>query len=197
MSDLGAFIVAGSGEADSYQRDLFEARVRATVRYADPAAWITATAVAGTLAGAAGLLAEWRHEIGMIAISDQGPGGTMSEVQVAAATGFSSPLHYAASGPWTLVGVSCIAFGLRGPTINLTMDPRDGLPVALALCAGWLKRKAAQLMVVAACRAGTSGAIKSRAMLLAPSGLLESGAPLTELELAWLAAGDPADGASA
>jgi hypothetical protein len=149
------------------------------------------------LAGAQDLLAQWRHEIGVIAISDQGPGGSMAEVQTAATTGFSSPLHYAASSPGTLVGVSCIAFDLRGPTMNLTMDPRDGLPVALTLCAGWLKRKAAQLMVVAACRAGTSGAIKSRAMLLAPSGLLESGAPLTELELAWLAAGDPADGASA
>jgi hypothetical protein len=197
MSDLGAFIVAGSGEADSYQRDLFEARVRATVRYADPAAWITATAVAGTLAGAAGLLAEWRHEIGMIAISDQGPGGTMSEVQVAAATGFSSPLHYAASGPWTLVGVSCIAFGLRGPTINLTMDPRDGLPVALALCAGWLKRKAARLMVVATCRAGSPAVMISHAVLLAPAGFSSAGAPLTESDLSWLSAVGPAKGAGA
>lgn len=188
MNELGALIVTGSGEADSYQRDLFEARVRATVRYADPAAWITATAVAKALAGAAGLLADWRQEIGMIAISDQGPGGTMAEVQAVAATGFSSPLHYAASGPWTLVGVSCIAFGLRGPTINLTMDPRDGLPVALTLCAGWLKRKAARLMVVATCRAGNPAAMISHAVLLAPAGLPSVGAPLTESVISWLSA---------
>ena len=197
MNELGALIVAGSGEADSYQRDLFEARVRATVRYADPAAWITATAVAKALAGAAGLLADWRQEIGMIAISDQGPGGTMAEVQAAAATGFSSPLHYAASGPWTLVGVSCIAFGLRGPTINLTMDPRDGLPVALTLCAGWLKRKAARLMVVATCRAGSPAATISHAMLLAPAGFPSAGAPLTESAISWLSAVEPANGAGA
>jgi hypothetical protein len=197
MSEANAFIVAGSGEADSYQRDLFEAKARATVRYADPAAWVTATAVARALAGAQELLAAWRHEIGVIAISDQGPGGSMAQVQADATTGFSSPLHYAASSPGTLVGVSCIAFGLRGPTMNLTMDPRDGLPLALTLCAGWLGRKAARLMVVAACRVGASGAIKSRALLLAPPGFLESGAPLTEPDLDWLAAGDPAIGASA
>jgi hypothetical protein len=199
---LHGLIVAGTGEADSYRRDLFEARVRATVRYADPAAWITAAAVANALAGAQELLAGSRHEIGMIAISDQGPGATMAEVLAAAATGFSSPLHYAASGPWTLVGVSCIAFGLRGPTINLTMDPLDGLPVALALCAGWLQRKAARLMVLATCRAGAPAAIVSRAVLLAPpgfpgSGFKGSGAPLTASKLSWLAAGLPAKGAAA
>jgi hypothetical protein len=197
MSERSAFIVAGSGEADSYQRDLFDAKARATVRFADPAAWITATAVAKAFAGAGDSLAKWQHEIGMIAISDQGPGGTMAEVQAAAATGFSSPLHYAASGPWTLVGVSCIAFGLRGPTTNLTMDPRDGLPVALTLCAGWLKRKAARLMVVAACRAVSPAAMISRAVLLAPPGFLGAGAPLTESDLSWLSAVDPAIGASA
>lgn len=197
MSELSTFIVAGSGEADSYQRDLFEARVRATIRYADPAAWITATAVARALAGAQELLTSWRQEIGMIAISDQGPGGTMAEVQAAAATGFSSPLHYAASGPWTLVGVSSIAFGLRGPTMNLTMDPRDGVPVAMTVCAGWLGRNAARLMVVAACRAVNSVAMISRALLLAAPGFLDSGAPLTESAISWLSAVDPAKGASA
>ncbi len=197
MSEPSALLIAGSGEADSYQRDLFEPKVRSTVRYADPAAWITATAVARALSGAQELLAAWRHEIGVIAISDQGPGASMAQVQADATTGFSSPLHYAASSPGTLVGVSSIAFGLRGPTMNLTMDPRDGLPLALTLCAGWLERKAARLMVVAACRVSSSGAIQSRAMLLAPHGLLDSGAPLTEPDLAWLAAGDPADGAGA
>jgi hypothetical protein len=197
MSQLSDFIVAGTGEADAFQRDLFEPRVRATVRYADPAAWTTATAVALAFAGAGELLAQWRHEIGMIAISDQGPGESMAHVQADGTTGFSSPLHYAASSPGTLVGVSCIAFGLRGPTMNLTMDPRDGLPAALTLCAGWLGRKAARLMVVAACRVSSSAAMRSRAVLLAPAGSLESGSPLTESQLSWLTARTPSDGAGA
>ena len=41
MSEPKTFILAASGEADSYRRDLFEARIRATVRYADPAAALT------------------------------------------------------------------------------------------------------------------------------------------------------------
>lgn len=196
MRDFDALIVAGSGEADSYRREQFEAKVRNTIRYADPAAWITAAAVTNALAGAQELLAAGRHEIGVIAISDQGPGATMAEVESAAATGFSSPLHYAASGPWTLVGVPCIAFGLRGPTMCLTMDPREGLPLALALCAGWLESKAAQLMVVAACRSGAHDSIRSRAMLLAPPGFSGSGAPLAESDLAWLAASPWGEGES-
>ena len=99
MSELSALLIAGSGEADSYQRDLFEPKVRSTVRYADPAAWITATAVARALSGAQELLAAWRHEIGMIAISDQGPGAIDGPGSADGTTGFSSPLHYAASSP--------------------------------------------------------------------------------------------------
>jgi len=194
MNELDKLTVAGSGEAGTSQRELFDARVRATVRYADPAAWTTATAVMSAFAGAGELLAQGRHEIGMIAISDQGPGGTMAEVQAEGERGFSQPMHYAAASPGTLVGVSCIAFGLRGPTMNLTMAPQDGIPVALTLCAGWLARKAAKLMVVATCSTSSSGAMISHALLLAPEGFSGSGTPMTESVIAWLAAVDPASG---
>jgi hypothetical protein len=194
MNELNTLTVVGSGEAGSSQRDLFDARVRATVRYADPAAWTTATAVASAFAGAGELLAEWRHEIGMIAISDQGPGETMAQVLAEGTRGFSLPMHYAAASPGTLVGVSCIAFGLRGPTMNLTMTPRDGIPVALTLCAGWLERKTAKLIVVAACSAGTSGTMRSHALLLAPTGFPGPATPLTEELIAWLADIHPASG---
>ncbi len=197
MSELHALIVVGSGEASAHQPGLFDAKVRATVRYADPAAWITATAVSLALAGSEDLLTEWRHQIGIIAVSDQGPSKSMESVQTAATTGFSSPLHYAASSPGTLVGVSCIAFGLRGPTLNLTMDPQDGIPVAMDLCTAWLARKAAPFMIVATCRTSSSGAMKSHAALLATSGFSGSGAPLTESVIAWLAAVDPAIGVDA
>jgi hypothetical protein len=197
LSDLEALIVTASGEADAHRPDLFEARIRATVRFADPAAWTTATAVAVAMAGVGDLLAEWRHEIGMIAVSDQGPGAAMARTQADGTTGFSSPLHYAASSPGTLAGVSCIAFGLRGPTLNLTMAPRDGVPIALAMCAGWLKRKAARLIVVATQYTHASGAMMSRAALLAPREFTGSGEPLTESTIAWLAAVEPDNGANA
>jgi len=72
MNEMAKLTVAGSGEAGASRRDQFDARVRATVRYADPAAWTTATAVANALAGAEELLAKLQHEIGMIAISESG-----------------------------------------------------------------------------------------------------------------------------
>jgi hypothetical protein len=192
FTNLDDFVVAASGEADSYRPDLFEAKTRATVRFADPAAWTAATAVAVALAGAGDLLAEWRHQIGMIAISDQGPAAAMAKVQADGTTGFSSPLHYAASSPGTLVGVSAIAFGLRGPTMNLTMAPLNGVPVALILCAGWLERKAARFMVVATHRTCNSGAMASRAVLVAPAGFPGSGKPMTQSDAAWLAFSAPA-----
>jgi hypothetical protein len=197
MNELDKLTVAGSGEAGESRRDLFDARVRATVRYADPAAWTTATAVANALAGAEELLAKWQHEIGMIAISDQGPGGTIAEVLAEGTRGFSQPMHYAAASPGTLVGVPCIAFGLRGPTMNLTMIPQEGIPVALTLCAGWLERKIAKLMIIATCSTSSSGTMMSRALLLAPSGFSGSGTPLTESVINWLTAVEPASGASA
>jgi len=81
--------------------------------------------------------------------------------------------------------------------MNLTMAPRDGIPVALTLCAGWLERNVAKLMVVATCGAGSSGTMMSRALLLAPPGFSGSGAPLTESVITWLAAVDPSNEASA
>lgn len=188
MNDLSAFLIAGSGEAEAFERDLFDPKIRASIRYADQAAWITATAVTRALARAGDGWSELRHQIGMIVLGDQGPGATMAGMQEEGAKGFSSPLHYAASGPWTLVGVSCIAFGFRGPTLSLTMDPQAGLPTALTLCQAWLARKAARMMVVAACRTSASGATFARALLLAPPGVLPDAEPLTASELAWLTA---------
>ena len=81
--------------------------------------------------------------------------------------------------------------------MNLTMAPEDGIPVALTLCAGWLARKAAKLMVVATCSVTNSGTMMSRALLLAPPGFSESGTPLTESVITWLASVEPANGAIA
>ena len=194
MNDLSAFIVAGLGEADAFERDLFDPKIRASIRYADQAAWITATAVNRALTAAGDGWSELRHQTGMIVVGDQGPRATMAGMQE---EGFSSPLHYAASGPWTLVGVSCIAFGFRGPTLSLTMDPQDGLATALTLCQTWLARKAARLMVVATCRTDASGATLARALLIAPPRVLAAGRPLTAAELDWLTATTPNSGAGA
>lgn len=168
---LGTVVVAGSGEANSLEPDLFEARTRRAVRYADPAAWITAAAVAHALAEVRDLLALSLHEVGVVVVSDQGPTSTMAEVNAATSTGFSSPLRYAASSPGSLAGVACIAFGFRGPTLNFTMLPDNGVPVALKLCTGWLSRRVARYMVLATFRTTDLTTGFSRAVLLAHSEL--------------------------
>lgn len=160
-------VVAGLGEADTPQRDLFDARARATVRFADPAAWTTATAVARAISESRTLLAPFLHQVGVVVVSDQGPAATMAEVRAAATTGFSSPLRYAAASPGSLAGVSCIAFGFRGPTLNLSMRPEQGVPVALQMCSGWLARGTARCVVLATHTSRGADAHFSRAVLFA------------------------------
>jgi hypothetical protein len=192
---LDTLVVAGSGEANSLHPELFEARARATVRYADPAAWITAAAVANAILNVRGKLGASLHEVGMIVVSDQGPAFTMAEVNAATSNGFSSPLRYAASSPGSLAGVACIALGFRGPTLNFTMLPDDGVPVALQLCAGWLSRRAAQYVVLATFRAADLTIGSSRAVLLArPEPAVGFGNSLTQSVADWLVqSGDQID----
>ena len=187
MNDLDGLVVVGTGKAEAPQPGMFEARIRSTVRYADSSAWTTATAVAIAVQDLCSSLTEFCHETGMVVVSDDGPRATMAEVEAQGATGFSSPLRYAASSPGTLVGVSCIAFGFRGPTLNLTMAPEDGLPLALAMCSAWLSRNVVRFMVLATFRAGASSPPSGRAVVLAPAGLGLSGSPLTTARMDWLA----------
>jgi len=178
-------VVGGTGKADAPRPDLFEARTRATVRYADPAAWTTATAVAHALSESKDSLLPLSHDIGMVVVSDHGPAASMADIKAATPSGFSSPLRYAASNPGSLVGVSCIAFGFRGPTINLMMSPSDGVPVALQLCANWLGRRTARWMVLATFAAKGLQYRYSRALVLGYPAE-RAGAPLTQSVTNWL-----------
>jgi hypothetical protein len=167
MIGLDMLVVAGTGEAGSHRPELFEARTRATVRYADSGAWITAAAVGAAISGLREELSASLHDVGMIVVSDRGPTTTMAEVNDAALKGFSSPLRYSAASPGTLVGVACIAYGFRGPTLNLTMRPKDGVRVAIQLSENWLFRGVARYMVVATFAApGGSPCGIARAVLL-------------------------------
>ena len=187
MIGLETMVIVGAGEAESHQPDLFEARARIAVRFADPAAWITATAVARAISAAKDSLLPCLHDVGVVVVSDQGPGTTMAEVCAAAKTGLSSPLRYAASSPGSLAGVSCIAFGFRGPTLNLTMGIDDGLPTALQMCSTWLVRRTARFMVLATLKSYSPNNSLSRAVLLADPDVSENtGKPITPEVTDWL-----------
>ena len=110
----------------------------ATVRYADPSAWIVATAAARALAAAPQAVTTAGDRIGVVVTSPRGPIETMAWVASAAREGYSSPLRYPATNPGSLAGVACIALTLRGPTLVLTMAPGQGGALAVVLGERWI-----------------------------------------------------------
>jgi hypothetical protein len=179
-------VVVGQGEADEPQPDLFEPRLRTTVRYADPAAWVTAAAVARALAPLRQAAAV-PPQAGLVVSSAHGPTEAMATIEEAARAGYSSPMRYPASNPGSLTGVSCIAFGLQGPTLNLVIPPRRGVPLGLLVAGGWLRRGVTPLMAVAACARRDPAGLRARCLWLScgESSPVAAG-PLSEAHVAWL-----------
>jgi hypothetical protein len=62
--------------------------------------------------------------------------------------------------------VVCIAFGFRGPTLNLLAPPQEGVPLGLFMASRWLARNAASYALVAACHHPAAGRYLARAVLL-------------------------------
>jgi hypothetical protein len=140
-------LAIGRGEASRPWRERFAKETLNLIRYADPAAWVVATAVAAAVDEAATAVAA----AGVITVGERGPIEAMDFVARAAVEGFASPLRFVAAGPGTLAGVACIALGFRGPTLNLTRPLAEAVPVALFLTERWLARKVVPLVALAVC----------------------------------------------
>jgi hypothetical protein len=180
------FPVAGYGEATQFEKPLFDPRMVTTVRYADPAAWVIATAVAHAMAPLQSALAD-RKGIGMIVICESGPAESIANVGDAARQGFGSALRYPAANPGSVLGLSCIAFGFRGPTLCLLVAPDTGVPYGLFMAAQWLDRHAADSIVLAVCVRPTPATHIARAVILAsPSAGLPAAAPALSQPAEWL-----------
>ena len=158
-------VVAGRGEADLPDKALFDRRAVAAVRYADPAAWVTAAAVARARGAVPRDIAAGER-IGLVVSSAHGPAETIATVAEAAREGFPSPLRYPAANPGSLVGVTCILLGLRGPTMNLLASPAEGIAMGLFLAGRWVGRQAADGVFVAVCVHRAPGQVHARALLL-------------------------------
>jgi hypothetical protein len=157
---------AGRGEAKAADRSIFDPGARAAVRYADPTAWVTATAVGRALLGTKLRISVAGDRTGIVTVSEHGPMETMATVAEAAREGYSSPLRYPAANPASLAGVSCILFRLRGPSLNLLMPLSKGVSAGLFMAGRWLDRRVVEYVVVAACERRSEGAYLSRAVLL-------------------------------
>jgi hypothetical protein len=172
-SIAGCLSIVSRGEADAPQREQLDPRALAAVRYADPAAWVIATAVARALAPVKEQLATAGDQVGVVVTGAQGPVETITTVATAAREGFTSPLRFPAANPGSLAGVTCIAFGVRGPSLSLLLPPAEGVPLGLLLASAWIHRGVVPFVVLAACSRGESGRPVARSLLLA-RGDLES-----------------------
>jgi hypothetical protein len=149
---------------------------------------VVATAAARAMAGARDAVAAAGEGVGVLVTSPRGPVETIAAVAQAAREGFSSPLRYPASNPGSLAGVTCIALGLRGPTLVLTMPPADGAAVGLVLGGRWIERGDVPLAVVAACWERSPGRPTARCVLLGRAAKPDEGGSLDRSrDGAWLA----------
>jgi hypothetical protein len=180
-------MIVGKGEARQPQPELFEARLRTVVRYADPAAWICAAAVAHAVATMKEALVAVHDNVGVVVVSDEGPQETIQALDDAAVAGFSSPLRFPAGNPGSLVGVTCILYGFRGPTINFIMPPASGVPAGLVLAASWLHRRVCSSVVLTTCARPDAQGLCARSLLLSTrDGMPVQGLMLVDADAAWL-----------
>lgn len=192
-SPIASTVIEGRGETQQPLMARFDPRARSTVRYADPAAWIVASAVSFAIEGLTELV-DHCSSIGVVTVSSCGPQVAMAEVEEGGRSAFSSPLRYAASSPGSLVGVSCIAFGLRGPTLNITMSLEEGLPVAAFLCSLWLDRGIASKMILATYMNTAKNEGLGRAVLLSAGDASASGTLFDSSVVEWLGCVTTGDG---
>jgi hypothetical protein len=188
--------IAGRGEAIASQRGRFDAPALGAIRYADPASWITATAVADAVAPVREAVMAAHDRVAVVVTSAEGPVEAMAAMCEAARAGSSSPIRFPASNAGSLAGLTSIAFGFRGPTLMLTLPADRGVPVGLLLAEAWLGRRIASYVVLAWCgRRGASdgGGPIARCLLLAAA----EPAPPNPLDrardAAWLIGGSSAE----
>jgi len=114
--------------------DESEVRTRPSF-YATPLAWAAAD-FTGLLLGEDDEIAP--HHTGMIVASDECSLSTIRELSRAAARGAVSPLRFAGASPSIVAGLPALQYGIRGPTLALTMPPEHASSAILALIKYWV-----------------------------------------------------------
>jgi hypothetical protein len=173
--------VAGRGESADADRKRFDAPAIKAIRYADPAAWVAAAAVADALRPVHAAVVAAHDRAAVVAISADGPVEAMAGMCEASREGASSPIRFPASNAGSLAGLTSIALSFRGPTLMLTLPPDRGVPVGLLLAGAWIGRGVVSFVALTAC-GRREGRPFSRCLLLGGEGT-----PLDPAaDLAWL-----------
>ncbi|MEV4846355.1 hypothetical protein AB0K20_24430 [Micromonospora matsumotoense] len=145
-AELTGVDVVATGRAGS--TDLAGTGRRSVSFYADPVAWLVVEAVEAALASAEVPVATAVAETGMLCASTYATRHTMRSVVAGAARGRVSPLRFAGANPGSLAGLPCILFGLRGPSLLLTMPPETARPVMATIADAWLRHAGCQYVIV-------------------------------------------------
>jgi 3-oxoacyl-(acyl-carrier-protein) synthase len=104
--------------------------------YADPVAWLVVDAVEAALRDAGDQVRAAVTETGVLSMSSEATRHTMR--QLARSAGRVSPMKFAGASAGSITGVPCIVFGLRGPSLVLSMSPAAGRAVARLVARSWL-----------------------------------------------------------
>lgn len=133
-------VLRGSAAARSDAPNPYAAKVKSTVRYADPMSWALVLAIGEATASLGDDFRAATDRCSLIQVGPEGPSEAMAQVAGDALRGFASPIRFPSSTPSAPTGLACIVHGLRGPTLALTVPVAEGAGVALALSAAWLSR---------------------------------------------------------
>jgi len=118
--------------------------------YADPVAWLVATAVGRAVERCDHELTRVRDDVGVVVLSEVATLTTMRAIAAGAARGRVSPIRFAGASPGLLAGLTCLRWKFRGPNLMLSMSPADGAGPAVAVVRGWLASGAARSVVLGA-----------------------------------------------
>jgi hypothetical protein len=104
--------------------------------FAPPIAWAVADFTSGLILdqGAIPPL-----QTAIIVASDECSMATIAELSRTVSQGFISPLRFAGSSPSIIVGLAALQHGIRGPSLCLTMSPKDACPAIYSAIDYWLR----------------------------------------------------------
>lgn len=120
--------------------------------YADPVAWLVAAAVEAALeeSGCREDVLAARDDVAVIVLTGAQALPTSRVLAAQAGTrGRVSPLRFAGANPGILTGLTCIQWGLRGPSLVLAAADDGTVDVALTVAESWLSSGQARYVIAA------------------------------------------------
>ena len=159
----GLFVLASSWAVWGPQNTERSKRALAIARYADPVALALVESVGMTLAK---LPTVDESCLAVITISHLMPDEAARSVRAQLDQGVLRPSRFIAANPSAALGLTCAVFGIRGPTLALTMPATEAAHVAALLAAGWLSSGLVTTVLLCAVEDSTPLSVRCAAVAL-------------------------------